>query len=118
MVCVGSQCWESRASRRFSSVVVVCACVLLLPPSPDVSLRLGGIPFLLSLTFFLLIPPYKPPTTAHTASLCDPLSVYLTTYIRMLYESQIINSTMTLCHCDMLGYTDGQAVETGVAGSS
>lgn len=36
MVCVGSQCWESRASRRFSSVVVgVCLC----SPSPSLSRR-------------------------------------------------------------------------------
>lgn len=73
------------------SVVVVCACVLFLPPSPHVYVRLGGIPFLLSLTF-LIDTSIQPPLPLHTQlHLCDPLSVYLTTYIRMLYESQIIN---------------------------
>lgn len=49
-------------------------------------------PFYSPLPLFIDTSIQTPPTTAHTASLCDPLSVYLTTYIRMLYELQIINS--------------------------
>lgn len=94
----------------------MCACVLSLAPSPHVYVRLGGIPLLLSLTLFLLIPPYKPPTTAHIASLCDPLSVCLTTYIRMLYESQIINPNHDLCPCDMCSYAFGRTVRTSAGG--
>lgn len=94
----------------------MCACVLSLAPSPHVYVRLGGIPLLLSLTLFLLIPPYKLPTTAHIASLCDPLSVCLTTYIRMLYESQIINPNHDLCPCDMCSYAFGRTVRTSAGG--
>lgn len=116
-LCVGSQGWEKSFAQVLECGGGVCLCSFSCSLSACLRTAWWYSPSTLP-NPFLLIPPHKPPTTAHIASLCDPLSVCLTTYIRMLYESQIINPNHDLCPCDMCSYAFGRALRTSAGGQA